>query len=129
MRIGVITTGGDAPGMNAAIRAVVRYGISCGFDVVGIQRGYSGLLEDLIIHLDERSVGGIMHLGGTFLKTARSPEFKSPEGIRKGADVLKKNNIDGLVVIGGTVRSGAPWNSGRQAGYLWSACLQLLIMM
>ena len=101
MRIGVTTSGGDAPGMNAAIRAVVRYAIPRGLEVVGIERGYSGLITNQVVPLDLRSVGGIIHLGGTFLKSARCPEFKTPEGIRKGAEVLKDNKIDGLIIIGG----------------------------
>ncbi|MDQ1280449.1 MAG: 6-phosphofructokinase 1 [Thermoproteota archaeon] len=101
MRIGVTTTGGDAPGMNAAIRAVVRYAIPQGLEVVGIERGYAGLITNQIIPLNLRSVGGILHLGGTFLKSARCPEFKTPEGIKRSVEVLIENKIDGLVVIGG----------------------------
>lgn len=101
MRIGVSTSGGDAPGMNAAIRAVVRYAIPRGLEVMGIKRGYSGLISNQIVPLDLRSVGGIIYWGGTFLKSARCPEFKTPEGIKKGVEVLKENKIDGLIVIGG----------------------------
>jgi len=101
MKIGVVTSGGDAPGMNAAIRAVVRCAIPKELEVVGIERGYSGLITGQIVPLDLRSVGRIIHLGGTILKTSRCPEFRTPEGIQKGAEVLKSNNIDGLIVIGG----------------------------
>ena len=101
MKIGVITSGGDAPGMNAAIRAVVRHAILNRLEVVGIQRGYTGLLTEQIVPLDLRSVGRIIHLGGTILMTSRCPEFKTSEGIQKAAEVLKGNNIEGLIVIGG----------------------------
>ena len=101
MKVGVITSGGDAPGMNAAIRSVVRYGISNNLEVVGIERGYTGLLTGQVVPLDLRSVGRIIHLGGTILMTSRCPEFQTTEGIRKASEVLKSNRIDGLVVIGG----------------------------
>ena len=87
--------------MNAAIRAIVRHAISSNLEVVGIERGYTGLIMEQIIPLNLRSVGSIIHHGGTFLMTSRCPEFKTPEGIRKAAEVLKSNNIDGLIVIGG----------------------------
>jgi 6-phosphofructokinase 1 len=101
VKLGVITSGGDAPGMNAAIRAVVRCAIPSGLEVVGIERGYSGLLSSQIVPLDLRSVGRILHLDGTFLKSARCPEFKTIEGVQRGADVLREHQIDGLIVIGG----------------------------
>lgn len=101
MKIGIITSGGDAPGMNAAIRAIVRYAISKKVHVVGIERGYAGLIAGEIIPLDLRSVGRIINLGGTILMTSRCPEFRTPEGIQKASEVLKNNNIDGLMVIGG----------------------------
>lgn len=101
MKIGVVTSGGDAPGMNAAIRAIVRYAIPRDLEVVGIERGYSGLIAGETVPLDLRSVGRIIHLGGTILKTSRCPEFKTHEGIQKGAEILKDKKIDGLVVIGG----------------------------
>jgi len=101
MKIGLVTSGGDAPGMNAAIRAIVRYATPKDNEVVGIERGYSGLIDGQIVPLDPRSVGRIINLGGTILKTSRSPEFKTSEGIQKGAEVLKSNCIDGLIVIGG----------------------------
>ncbi|ROR28542.1 6-phosphofructokinase [Mobilisporobacter senegalensis] len=99
--IGVLTSGGDAPGMNAAIRAVVRVGISAGLKVKGIRRGYAGLLEEDIIDMTAESVSDIIQRGGTIIYTARCNEFKTPEGQQKGADILRKHNIDGLVVIGG----------------------------
>lgn len=100
-RIGVLTSGGDAPGMNAAIRAVVRAGIASGLEVYGIQEGYSGLVEGKIIKLDRKSVTGIINRGGTILKTARLEAFKNVETRQIGVDNLKKFGIDALVVIGG----------------------------
>lgn len=99
--IGVLTSGGDAPGMNAAIRAVVRTAIARGKKVKGIMRGYQGLLEEEIIDMGPHSVSDIIQRGGTILGTARCMEFMTPEGQKKGADVCKKHGIDGLVVIGG----------------------------
>lgn len=100
-RIGVLTSGGDAPGMNAAIRAVARTAIYNKLDVVGVQRGFEGLLEGDVIPLTVSSVGGIIHRGGTILKTARSERFMTPEGVREGMIRLKGYDIDGLIVIGG----------------------------
>ncbi|HID95568.1 MAG TPA: 6-phosphofructokinase [Candidatus Latescibacteria bacterium] len=100
-RIGVLTSGGDCPGMNAAIRAVVRSGIYHGLSVYGISRGFEGLIHDEVIEMDLGSVGGIMNRGGTILMTARSEEFKTESGMKKAVDVLKKHGIEGLVVIGG----------------------------
>ncbi|MBS7646212.1 6-phosphofructokinase [Candidatus Bathyarchaeota archaeon] len=100
-KIGVITAGGDAPGMNAAIRSIVRTAIFHGLKVVGVERGYAGLIKGKIRSLDARSVSGIINLGGTMLKTARCEKIKTEEGIRKAADTLKSNKIDGLIVIGG----------------------------
>jgi len=100
-KIGVLTSGGDSPGMNAAIRAVVRAGIYHGLEVFGIMRGYSGMLDDDIIPMDNRSVANIIQRGGTILKTARCKEFMTPEGRKKGYENLRKRRIDGLVVIGG----------------------------
>lgn len=100
-RIGVLTSGGDSPGMNAAIRAVVRTGIYYGLDVYGIMRGYQGLIEDDIHKLETRSVSNIIQRGGTILKTARSKMFLKPEGRQIAYDNLKKHGIDGLVIIGG----------------------------
>jgi len=100
-RIGILTSGGDAPGMNAAIRAVVRTAIYNGFEVAGIYRGYQGLLEGDIETLSVTSVGDIIHRGGTMLRTARCLEFKTDEGFAKGLQMLKMFKIDSLVVIGG----------------------------
>lgn len=99
--IGVLTSGGDSPGMNAAIRAVVRTGIANGAKIFGIERGYQGLIEGGIIPLELRSVSGIIGRGGTILRTARCKEFFEPEGRVKAAGQLKKRGIEGLVVIGG----------------------------
>lgn len=99
--IAVLTSGGDSPGMNACIRSVVRYGISQGLKVYGVKRGYAGLIEDDIVLMTERSVGNIIHTGGTMLKTARCKEFTTPAGVDKAVENLKKRNIDGVVVIGG----------------------------
>ena len=99
--IGVLTSGGDAPGMNAAVRAVVRTALSLGMNVKGIRRGYNGLIEGDIIDMDIRSVSDIIHRGGTFLYTARSPKFKTEEGILEAVENCKKFGIDGIVVIGG----------------------------
>src|SRR6218665_2579383 len=100
-KIGVLTSGGDSPGMNAAIRAVVRTGIYNGLGVYGIMRGYSGMVENDIVKMESRSVANIIQRGGTVLKTARSKEFMTPEGRKKAYDNLKKLGINGLVVIGG----------------------------
>jgi 6-phosphofructokinase 1 len=99
--IGVLTSGGDAPGMNAAIRAVVRTAIASGLKVKGIRRGYTGLLEEDIVDMNARSVADIIQRGGTILYTARCPEFMTANGQDKGADICRKHGIDGLVVIGG----------------------------
>ncbi len=99
--IGVLTSGGDAPGMNAAIRAVVRTAINRGLKVKGIMRGYAGLLAEEIIDMKTTSVSEIINKGGTILYTARCMEFMTPEGQRKGAEICRKHGIDGIVVIGG----------------------------
>ncbi len=100
-RIAVLTSGGDAPGMNAAIRAVVRTGISKGWEVFGIEHGYAGLLASKFIPLGARDVGGIMQRGGTMLGSARCHEFKTEEGRAEAVRVLRRQEIDGLVCIGG----------------------------
>ncbi|HOB64737.1 MAG TPA: 6-phosphofructokinase [Clostridia bacterium] len=100
-RIAVLTSGGDAPGMNAAIRAVVRCGIAQGMEVYGVERGYEGLIKGLINKMDSRSVSDTIHRGGTILKTARCPEFNTKEGREKAYEVLRAYNIEGLIVIGG----------------------------
>lgn len=100
-RIGVLTSGGDGSGMNAAIRSVVRYGIHCGLEVMGIIRGYQGLIDDEVIALNHRSVSNIINKGGTILKTARCPEFLTEQGQGQAVRTIKKHNIDALIVIGG----------------------------
>jgi 6-phosphofructokinase 1 len=100
-RIGVVTAGGDAPGMNAAIRSVVRTAIYNSINVIGIERGYSGLIDRQVRSLDARSVSGIINLGGTILRTARCEEIKTYRGLKKAADNLEVNKIKGLIVIGG----------------------------
>ena len=100
-KIGILTSGGDGPGMNAAIRSVVRYSLHYGVEVAGIMRGYQGLLEEDIIPMGHRSVSNIINRGGTVLKTARSKEFGTPEGKAKAAALVRKHNIDALIVIGG----------------------------
>ena len=100
-RIAVLTSGGDAPGMNAAIRAVVRTALKQGFEIYGVRRGYQGLLEDDIVEMNAASVSDIIQRGGTVLKTARSSRFATREGVETGARVLREHNIDALVVIGG----------------------------
>lgn len=111
-RIAVLTSGGDAPGMNAAIRAVVRTAISRDLHVTGIYRGYQGLIEDDVVDLGARSVANIIQRGGTILRTARSMAFMKPEGRERAAATLRRHEIDGLVVIGGD-------GSFRGASKLW----------
>lgn len=100
-KIAVFTSGGDAPGMNPCIRAVVRTGIYLGLEVAGIRHGYQGMIDNNIVDMDAHSVSNILQLGGTILKTARCVDFRNPEGRRLAYDNLKKNNIDALVAIGG----------------------------
>ena len=100
-KIGVLTSGGDAPGMNACIRAVVRYGASCKLVVVGIRRGYAGLLEGDLVRLDSRAVANIIQRGGTILETARCEEMKTAEGLKKAIATLHREGIEGLITIGG----------------------------
>ena len=100
-RIGVLTSGGDAPGMNAAVRAVVRSALHEGMEVLGSVRGYNGLIHDELIEMSIRSVTDTIHRGGTSLFTARSPEFRTEEGMQKAVDTCKRHGIEGVVVIGG----------------------------
>jgi len=100
-KIGVFTSGGDAPGMNACIRAVVRTSVFMGIEVVGIRKGYQGMLDSDFWDMDARSVGNIIHLGGTILKTARCLEFTTDEGTEKAYNNLKAKGIDALIAIGG----------------------------
>jgi 6-phosphofructokinase 1 len=100
-KIGVLSSGGDSPGMNAAIRAVVRTGIFNDMEVYGVMRGYSGMIDDDIMKMESRSVANIIQRGGTILKTARCKEFYEPSGRKKAYENLKKRGINGLVIIGG----------------------------
>ena len=100
-KIGVLTSGGDAPGMNACIRAVVRKAIHENLEVAGVRRGYAGLIEGDIIQLEAASVSGIINQGGTILHTARSEKFRTREGRKGTVENLRKNKIEGLIVIGG----------------------------
>lgn len=99
--IGILTSGGDAPGMNAAVRAVVRAALAKGIKVFGVYRGYNGLINDEIFEMNARTVSDIIHRGGTILFTARSPEFKTEQGMSKAIANCKKHGIEGIVVIGG----------------------------
>ena len=99
--VGVVTSGGDAPGMNAAIRAVTRIAYSENLQVLGFERGWEGLLTNTFRRLTPRSVGGIIQLGGTILRTSRCPAFKKKDGLKRAAETLAQNKVDGLVVIGG----------------------------
>jgi 6-phosphofructokinase 1 len=111
----VLTSGGDAPGMNAAIRSVVRGAVSRGWRVLGVKRGYKGLIEGEVEELGARSVSNIIQRGGTMLKTARSEEFLTRAGREKARDTLERQGIDGLVLIGGdgtfrgAIELGAIW--------------------
>ncbi|MGL5635048.1 MAG: 6-phosphofructokinase [Sarcina sp.] len=100
-KIAILTSGGDAPGMNAAIRAVVRMALHEGLEVVGVTRGYSGLINGELIEMNRGSVSDIIHRGGTILRTARCPEFKQEEVRQHAANLLKNNGVDALVVAGG----------------------------
>jgi 6-phosphofructokinase 1 len=107
-RIGILTSGGDAPGMNAVIRAVVRTAIVHGIEVLGIKRGYAGLISEDIVPLTRKEVSNTVHLGGSILESSRCPEFETPEGRKKAIDTLTKNEIEGLILVGGdgTFRGG-----------------------
>ncbi|MFO7765487.1 MAG: 6-phosphofructokinase [Pelovirga sp.] len=100
-RIAVLTSGGDCSGMNAAVRAVVRGALVSGIEVIGIQKGYQGLMDDLYLPLDTRSVSGVVQRGGTFLQSARCEEMRTAEGLQHAFDTLIKLDVEGLVVIGG----------------------------
>ena len=109
--IGILTSGGDAPGMNAAIRAVTRSAIFSGLKVKGIYRGYRGLIADEIVEFKTQNVSNIIQQGGTILKTARCKEFMTPEGRQLAYDVIRRHEIDALVVIGGDGSLSAPASS------------------
>src|SRR6266704_6454622 len=115
-RIAVLTSGGDAPGMNAALRAVVRVGVSSGLEVAGVRQGYTGLIEGKLQPLGPRDVASIIHVGGTMLGSARCAEFRTPEGRKRALQVLEQNAVEGLAVIGGNGSlSGA--HALSQAGF------------
>jgi 6-phosphofructokinase 1 len=116
--IGVVTSGGDAPGMNAAIRGVVRIAYSRNLEVLGFERGWEGLLTNNFRRLTARSVGRIIHLGGTILHTSRCPEFKEDAAIKKAAETLALNNVDGLVVIGGNGSMRGALELSKETGTL-----------
>jgi 6-phosphofructokinase 1 len=116
--IAVVTSGGDAPGMNAAIRAVTRIAHSRNLEVLGFERGWEGLLANSFKRLTPRSVGGIIQLGGTMLHTLRCPEFKTTEGLEKAAETLSSNGVDGLVVIGGEGSFRGALELGRKSSAL-----------
>ena len=113
-RIAVLTSGGDAPGMNAALRSVVRSAVLEGIAVVGVQRGYEGLLEADFIPLPAASVSGIVHRGGTILRSARSEEFKTEQGLAKAAKNLRNEGIEALIVIGGNGTAHGAWELHRK---------------
>ena len=100
-KIGILTSGGDCSGMNACIRSAVRTALRLNIDVVGIKKGYLGLIKSDHIKLDSKAVSGIMHRGGTFLQSARSPEFRTPEGQEMALATLKELQVDGLIILGG----------------------------
>ncbi len=100
-KIGVLTSGGDAPGMNACLRAIVRCGVNCKLEIVGIRRGYCGILDEDFVKLGNRSVSNIIQRGGTILETARCDEMKTKAGLRKAVEALKRQGIEGLITIGG----------------------------
>jgi 6-phosphofructokinase 1 len=119
-RIGILTSGGDAPGMNACIRAAVRAAVAADVEVLGIRRGYKGLIGNDMIVLDRKSVTNIIQRGGTILETSRSPEFKTPEGRAKAAKVLEETEISGLLLLGGdgTFRGGTLLASEHNVGVI-----------
>lgn len=115
-KIGVLTSGGDSPGMNAAIRAVVRTGLYHKLEVYGIMRGYNGMIEDDIFKMESRSVANIIQRGGTILKTARSKDFYNEDGRKRAFDILQKRGINGLVVIGGDGSFTGAYKLSREFG-------------
>jgi 6-phosphofructokinase 1 len=113
-KIGVITAGGDAPGMNAAVRAVVRYGIYSGYEIVGIKRGFRGLMDDEYSTLNLRSVSGIINMGGTVLHTGRCPEMRTAEGLNRAVKTIKQLKLEGLIIIGGDGSLAAGYNLSKK---------------
>src|SRR5512138_3367931 len=100
-KIGILTSGGDCSGMNACIRSAVRTALRLNIEVTGFKKGYLGLMKGDCIRLDSKAVSGIMHRGATFFQSARSPEFRTPEGQQKALAILKEMQIDGLIILGG----------------------------
>jgi 6-phosphofructokinase 1 len=117
-KIAIVTSGGDAPGMNAAIRAVTRIAYSKNMEVYGFERGWDGLITNTFRSLTPRSVGGIIHLGGTILHTSRSPQFREKKGVRKAAKNLIQNDIEGLVIVGGNGSFAAALELGKETDTL-----------
>lgn len=113
-RIAILTSGGDAPGMNAAVRAVTRTGIAAGVEIWGVQDGFAGLLTGEMGRLGSRDVAGIIERGGTILGSARCPEFKTEEGRKKGIKTLQSKEIDGLIVVGGNGSQSGAWSLSRE---------------
>lgn len=112
--MGILTSGGDAPGMNAAVRAIVRRGWGLGLETIGIRRGYAGLIEGDVLPLSPRDVGGIIEFGGTTLHTARCPAFLTEEGRRRALETIAREGFDALIVIGGEGSlQGARWLAGQ----------------
>ncbi len=116
--IAIVTSGGDAPGMNAAIRAITRIASSKKVQVIGFERGWEGLMKNDFIQLTPRSVSGIIQLGGTMLRTSRSLEFRTPEGIKKAAETLASDDVDGLAVIGGNGSFGGALDLSKETDTL-----------
>jgi 6-phosphofructokinase 1 len=116
--IAIVTSGGDAPGMNAAIRAITRIASLKKVQVLGFERGWEGLIKNNFVPLTPRSVSGIIQLGGTILRTSRSLEFRTPEGIKKAAETLISNNVDGLAVIGGNGSFGGAKDLSKKTNTL-----------
>lgn len=114
--VGVVTSGGDAPGMNAAIRGLVRIGHAKGLQFLGFERGWEGLITGASKPLTTRSVGGIIQLGGTILHTSRCPEFRKSKEIRKAAETIGSNKVDGLVVIGGDGSANGAYELSKETG-------------
>lgn len=116
--IAIVTSGGDAPGMNAAIRAITRIATSKKVQVIGFEKGWDGLMKNDFVQLTSRSVGGIIQLGGTMLRTSRSLEFRTREGVKKAAETLASNGVDGLVVIGGNGSFGGALDLSKETDAL-----------
>jgi len=108
-RLAILTSGGDCSGMNAVIRAAARTAIANDVEMIGYRKGYAGLMKNDFIKLDSRAVSGVLQRGGTFLQSARSPEFRTEEGRKKALDNLMNEKVDGLIVIGGDGSLAGAW--------------------